>query len=300
MARYSASESRKAWVTRPLPGGSQTRTYLAQSINCASDVQSSTDLVVKLFKKNRSGVVGALNDEIESLCLLNGTFCSLSTSELSNSEWKIGVPELLFSSQEPPALITNYIEGSTLDAIFINPDEKTKKNFSIIIELISIALRKYWSDHSKIFGDLNYSNIICDIANKTLTFIDPGMPDNSYLCEGVSKKFWPSSHDFGYLMFEVIATNVKIGMLSRKRPEQRTDFVKHLVHHYMTQYIARSDSLHFLREMCSCSRFHVKRINVSKTPVGIWRHYVAEKTLSYIDRAEVELWKNHSVKIYSS
>ena len=167
-----------------------------------------------------------------------------------------------------------------MDTLLSCTDKNTQIVLSMLHNPIASSLQKYWSEHFRIIGDLNYNNMLCDLPAKTLIFVDPGVADPSISWKGTSKGFFPASHDLGYLLFEVCATNPKIELFSRDRARRRSLFVKQVIHCYMHRFIEEPHFDRFLNELYECSKLHATRIELPWGFRGVWRRYVAMRTLS--------------------
>ena len=275
ISQFDPNTPYNAWVIRPLQHGKQAKAFLAYNPNRKFDTTQSSHFVIKIFDKKKPNVTYALNNEYESLSLM-----SFSFRKLQVDGWKISVPSVSFLSHDPPALVMNYIQGIPLDDLLRRTDEKTRNILSTLYKPISLAFQKYWSDHSRIIGDLNYNNLLLDISTDTLIIVDPGVPDPSFIWNDTPNEFFPASNDLGYLLFEVCATNTKIRILSRDRAQRRSSFVQQLIRCYMHKFIEKSHYDNFLEELQECSNRHVTRIKLSWGVRGFWRRYVATKTLS--------------------
>ena len=188
------------------------------------------------------------------------------------------MPRPLLFTYDPPALLMSYVDGTPLDNLLSDVDKNIQKVLATLYSPIAKSLQKYWFEHCRMYGDLSYNNILCDVRGRNLFFVDPGAPNDSFNCRGVSEFFFPASRDLGYLLFEVCATNSRIQLFSRERAYRRSSFVERLIHVYMGLFVEESHFDCFLRELHECSTLHAGKIRVSWGPQGIWRHYVARRT----------------------
>jgi len=286
LSKYDQDTPPDAWEVVPLQFGMQAKTFSAYNRNVRLHKDAPSCVVVKLFNQERIDVLTALNDEYESLSLMGRSF-----QDFLIDDWKISAPRPLFITRNPPALVMSYVRGIPLDILLGDTDNNTQNVLSTLYKPIALSLQKYWSEHSRIIGDLNFNNILCDLPSKTLAFIDPGMPYLSFNCKDVPRVFSPPSHDLGYLLFEVCATNTKLYIFSLGKVRRRSYFVEQLIHCYMRYFVKETHFESFLNELHECSKFHVGRIELSWGLRGAWRYYVAKMTLLSLSRKIADIRK---------
>ncbi len=244
--------------TRLLAASTQARTFLVDVAD------RPTPIVAKLFR-DRPGVAGALDEEFESLALMNDAF-----RDLEVDGWRVAAPEPLFKRAAPPALIMTSVPGTTLEDLLQTLSAAERE---VLVRPVSGALAAYWSSSRRIVGDVTLSNILADTTARQLAFVDPGMPDPSFSCSGIPADFSPGSRDLAYLLFDVYATNVRLGLLARRRARTRAAFAAGVVGRHVSDHLAGPDLPAFFAELGGCVARHVARITVGG-PLGPWRRYV--------------------------
>src|SRR5439155_12914702 len=77
---------------------------------------------------------------------------------------------------------------------------------------VAAAMEKYWS-LGQLYGALSFCNILCDIEARQLSFIDVGLEADSFLCDGVAKRWYPASRDLAYMLYQT-GVRVKSSILN--------------------------------------------------------------------------------------
>lgn len=273
LLRYDQNVPPDKWVVLPFENGKQAKLFLAYIPEMDPEVELRSKLVIKLFNTKTENLKETLKEEYESLSLLENSFRNFNVND-----WHISAPRPRLLADNPSALIMSYVQGIRLEKLLLRGDQNKRFDLSALHNPIISSLQRYWTDHNRIFGDLNYRNILCNIQSKNIFFVDPGAPDPAHHKKSASKFFFPASHDLGYLLFDVCATNTKIQISSRDKACRRGSFVKQLVHCYMHNFVQEPYLERFLNELHECAKFHASRINSSWDLRGVWRFYVARRT----------------------
>jgi hypothetical protein len=149
------------------------------------------------------------------------------------------------------------------------------------------ALRCYWAGDARLYGDLILNNILCDIPSRTLSFVDPGMPERFYLCESAPLSWYPASRDLGFLLFwtaSLIRPSIAHPILHARQKLMAATIVRTFL-----------DGLEPARRLCAiaeieaCARLHIARMAVSASPRGVWRCLVKCAAATTITRILYEL-----------
>lgn len=240
-------------------------------------------VVVKLFKETRRGVAAALDDEFESLTLMTQAFRGVEVNG-----WPVIAPKLLFRSDSPAALVMTAVPGAPLDRIIHNLPPLVRCDLA---RRVSDALVSYWSSTGRIIADVTLSNILADTRERQLAFVDPGLPEPAFSCPGVLEDFAPGSRDLAFLLTNVLATNVRIGLKAPWRAQIRSAFAAEVVRHYAHQHLESAQLPAFLAELNSCANRHIDRIQL----VGVrrpWRRFVRRRVENRLANILVELNQN--------
>lgn len=286
LLQYDKNTPSDKWVVLPLDNGKQATIFLAYIQETNKKIELRSKLIIKLFSLKNENVKYAMKNEYESLSLLCKSFKNFNVNG-----WCISTPRPLLFIDNPSALIMSYVQGVSLEKLLLHKDQNRRFDISALLNPIISSLQRYWTDHNRIFADLNYNNILCCIQSKNIYFLDPGAPNPSFNLKFASKYFFPASHDLGYLLFEVCATNTKIQIFSPDRARRRASFVKQLIHRYMHYFVQEPRLERFLDEIHECAKFHVDRINLSWGFRGVWRRYVAKRTLLNLSQEVADIRK---------
>ena len=222
------------------------------------------ELVVKLYKASNGNIDEVVRDEFESLCRLNARL----DGRVING-WRIRTPAPLYCSGRPPGLVMTRVPGRSLNAHIRAGGAATSGDLDPLAGAIGTALLHYWDHESRIYGDIDFNNILCEPAAAVLSFVDPGMPEASYLCDGVDRRWHPASRDLAYLLFDV-ATSERLwfGRPAARRRQQ--ELAERVVHACLGRIDSAPAKAALLDEVDACARVHLRRIKASWSPAGIW------------------------------
>src|SRR5260370_12801329 len=93
--------------------------------------------------------------------------------------WKIFVPKPLYICASPLALVMTVVPGRTLILCLGNGDHATSQMLESAPPAIGSAMARRWPS-GQLHRDLNFNNILCDIHNKGLAFVNLALPPNSF------------------------------------------------------------------------------------------------------------------------
>lgn len=225
-------------------------------------------VVAKLFRSHRPDVFAAINDEFVSLGLMAGVF---RDAEIDG--WSVSVPEPLFRSEEPAGLLMTAVPGVPLNGLLTSLTPAVRHDLA---SRVCEALVMYWSRTGRLVADVNLSNILADVEERRLAIVDPGLPEADFLCPGVPDEFAPSSRDLGFLLFHVLANNVKVGLVARRTAQVRAMFAADVVHNYAERYLTSTQVPAFFAEVEACANRHIGRIPVGG-PKEPWRQFIRKR-----------------------
>lgn len=229
----------------------------------------SKPVIVKLFKEDWPDVADAVDDEFESLALMVGAF-----RDVEVDGWRITAPEPLLRSSAPPALVMTAVPGVTLEVLLPTLTSSERRDLA---RRVCEALVTYWSSAGRIVADVTLSNILVDAADRQLAFVDPGLPIPAFSCPGVPRAFAPSSRDLAYLLSHVLATNVRIGLVARRRARVRANFAVDVLQYYTSEHLTSDQLPAFFAELHGCAARYVALISVGSGPLEPWRRFVQER-----------------------
>lgn len=260
VARYSGNAVIRDM--RLLASSTQAKVFVVKLVGRPEPV------IAKLFRQQRLGVAAALDDEFESLALMARAF-----RDVEIDGWRVTAPTPVLRSFTPPALLMTAVPGVPLDQIIQTQTFSERRDLA---RLVCGALVVYWSSAGRIIADVTLSNILADAEGKQLAFVDPGLPEPAFSCADIASDFAPGSRDLAFLLVHVLATNVRIGLLAKKRARVRAAFAVAVVRHYAAEYLTSDQTSAFFAEVHGCATRHVARIPVGG-PREPWRRHVREQ-----------------------
>jgi len=171
------------------------------------------------------------------------------------------------------------VSGKRLEWCLQTGDNITPEVLESAPRAIAAAMKEYWS-FGHPYGELNLRNIMCDIKARTISFVDPGVRDNSHFCNDVATRWCPAARDIAYLLFDAGVT-VAIGNYSaRKRQQMFTDLA-------LQALVETVDSLEgkkrLLDEIEACAQARLNMLDASWSPRGLWHVLVKRIAARRID-----------------
>jgi hypothetical protein len=148
--------------------------------------------------------------------------------------------------------------------------------------VIIAAMEKCWLV-GQTHGDLNFDNILCDLADRALSFVDMGVPTTSLLGEDSTGCCHPASQDLGYMLYETGAkVRSTFGKPSSRLRKER--FAECVLRAFIETIAPREDKQRLLDEIHACARVHLKSLDLSLSPHGLWHAFVRSAASRCIDR----------------
>lgn len=281
------------WVAQRLAEGRQARLFTVRAGDGATACAGGDDgseLVVKLYRASGPDDRNAARDEFECLARLhsrlNGT---------THEGWNVRCPRPLHFCDRSAALVMTHVPGRTLSWYLARgADPAASDLLDSIPRAIVSALRSYWVGEPRLYGDLILNNILCDPATRTLSFVDPGMPERFYLCESAPLSWYPASRDLGFLLFwtaSLIRPSIAHPILHARRKLMAAEIVRI----FLDGLEPTTRRLQATAEIEACARLHVDRMAVSASPRGVWRRLVKCAAAATIARILDELRRTSSV-----
>jgi|SRR5688572_5866768 len=280
------------WVARRLAEGRQARLFSVRAGDgmtaCAGEDDGS-ELVVKLYRASGPDDRNAARDEFECLARLhsrlNGT---------THDGWNVRCPRPLHFCDRLAALVMTRVPGRTLTWHLAREAHPAASDLLVSIpRAIVSALRCYWVGEPRLYGDLILNNILCDPVTRSLSFVDPGMPERFYLCESAPLSWYPASRDLGFLLFwtaSLIRPSIAHPVLHARQKLMAAEIVRS----FLDGLEPTTRRLQATGEIEACARLHVDRMAVSASPRGMWRRLVKCAAAATIARILDELRRTSS------
>jgi hypothetical protein len=260
-----------------LGAGVQADLFVVRARDRSPLWQSHDELVVKLYKPTDSNVHEVARDEFESLDRLNARL----DGRVING-WRIRTPAPLYHSERPSGLVMTMVPGRSLNAHIRAGGAVIRGDLDRLAGAIGAALVHYWEHEARIYGDIDFNNILCEPAAGVLSFVDPGMPEQSYLCDGVDRRWYPASRDLAYLMFDV-ATSERLWFGRPTARKRQRELAERVVHACLAE-IGSAPAKALLNEVDACARAHLGRIKASWSLAGTWRRLLRRMAARTIDQ----------------
>lgn len=255
----------RSCLVEPIGRGVQAQAYSIRSGDRGPGRGAGPDLVLKLYRDGMPDPGPVAAEEFECLGQLHR---ALDGRLLGG--WTVRVPAPLARGEGPHALLMTRVPGRSLNAHLGGPGGGRARDRASLARAILAALEGYWRDAGRIYGDLDFNNILVDPATGTLAFIDPGMPGPAYLCEGVARSWAPASRDLAYLLFDA-AVSVRSDLGKRPLRGRRAEVIEAIVLGYAAWVGPEPDRLGLLDEVHACARAHLGRVRAGWSPAGAWR-----------------------------
>jgi hypothetical protein len=269
----------RPWAAEPLGAGEQAEAYSLRPLDGRPAWRSEPVLVFKMYRETVPGPSAVAAEEFESLRLLNA---SLDGREFAG--WAARAPFPLLLGNDPPALIMTRVPGRSINALLSGAAATRAPIPATLADAVAAALACFWQGAGRIYGDLDFNNILCDPGARTLSFVDPGMPGGEYLCEGVARDWFPASRDLAYLLFDV-AVSVRSHLGRRAARKLQIDLAGAIL-------LATADAIapgggkgRLLDEVHACTRVHLGRIRAGRSPAGAWRLFLKGHASRSLGRA---------------
>ncbi len=251
-------------VIEPIGEGVQADVHAVRAQNQGPLWQGHSRLAIKLYRPpDGTGVE-----------LARGQFAALSRlHEAVNGRtiegWTTLVPEPLYVSQGPQALVMTVAPGKELDWYLENDASLAPALLESAARAVVAALRQYWA-HGQVYGALSFSNILCDLDGKQLWFIDAGLEAHSFLCDGVERRWYPASRDLAYMLYQT-GVRVRRGAINPAARLRQERFAYAVLRTFVESLGSLEEKQSLLREVEACIQVHLRELGGSWSPRGLWR-----------------------------
>jgi hypothetical protein len=268
-----------ALVVRQINRGHQGDIYAVRRDDLQPLWGGYPELLVKMYKAT-SGDTGAIvHEAFQSMTRIN---TSLGGRVIAG--WSIWCPVPLFQCGSPAALVMTRVPGRPLDSYLRAGSELTPEVVDSITRVIVTCLTTYWADTCQPYGDLNFSNLLCDLPAQALSFVDPGIPEPIYRCDRVAKNWYPASRDLAHLLYHIASSlRPRLGDAGFRRRRRGKGLLEGILGLLLSGINPASRRKDLLDEIDSCARVHLGRIQVSWSPGGMWRRFVRQFASGSID-----------------
>jgi len=251
------------WVIEQLGEGDQAIVFAVRSQNWQPIRHTYRRFVIKLYKAAAAPNIELVRTQFEALSRLHESV----NGQIING-WKISTPAALYFCESPLALVMTMVPGRKLNSCLDTGENVTPEMLESASHAVVTVMERYWFD-SQLHGDLNFDNILCDIVGRDLSFVDLGALENCFFYDGVTKRWYPSSYDLAYMLFDTgVAVKNTIG-----RPGallRRQMFAHGVLRAFIETIGPFEEKQRMLDEIHACAREHLKTLDLSWSPRGLW------------------------------
>jgi hypothetical protein len=181
----------------------------------------------------------------------------------------------------PLALVMTMVPGRPLTSLLCDADNMTTEVLDTAPRAIVAAMERCWSV-GQLHGDLNFDNTLCDIANRSLSFVDLGLPTNSFLLgDDVPRRWYPASHDLAYMLYDT-GVRVKSTVGNPKARLRQKLFAESILRAFIETIGSFEEKQRLLDEIEACARVHLKAL-CSSSSLALWRMIVKKIAARRVD-----------------
>jgi tRNA A-37 threonylcarbamoyl transferase component Bud32 len=253
------------WSLRRLAFGGQAQLCMVRG--------GDRELVVKLFHAAAPELPQVVRTEHE---LLNKLARIVDGSRING--WTIRSPRSLYLSESPHALVMTMVPGVSLAS---RADDDCTCDHEVI-DAVARALLRFWQDAGILYGDLTLHNILVDEASRSISFVDCGVPESTWHCKNVERRWYPASRDLAYLLFSVAsAVRAYLGRSAVRR--RQLAVVETMLDACINGLATSGQRASLAGEIHACARVHAAGIRGGASPAGLWRRLVRRQTIRCID-----------------
>jgi hypothetical protein len=276
LQHFTQSGKDADWIIETLGEGDQANVHSVRPQNRQWIWQTHRTLVIKLYKPEWTPKVEAVRRQFEALLRLR-----VALHGHTINGWKISTPAPLFVCVSPLALVMTMVPGRPLTSLLDDADNVTPEVLDSVPRAVVAAMERCWSA-GQLHGDLNFDNILCDIANRGLSFVDLGLPTNSLLFDDdVPRRWYPASHDLAYMLYDT-GTRVKSTIGNPKARLRQQLFAESILRAFIETIGPFEEKQRLLDEIEACVRVFLKSLRPS-SPRELWRMIVKKIAARRID-----------------
>jgi hypothetical protein len=246
--------------------GGQATLYTAKT-EATADEALPQGLIIKVYHPWWPDLESVVQDEMACLSRLRSLLHGRTIEG-----WQLHVPTVLYRSRQPHAIVMSSVPGRSVAWHLKTAGVLDRLLWESVSRAAIGALEEFWADGCSLYGDLNFHNLLCDPASRQLSFVDPGKPDEAWLCPGVARQWFPASRDLAYLLYSVAsAVRSTLGKPGYRR--RQVWLAEHALRVVLNQHTS-ADRAALLDEIEACARLHLATIEVSRSLAGCWRAFV--------------------------
>jgi O-antigen/teichoic acid export membrane protein len=219
-------------------------------------------LAIKLYKSSAGCTVDFARTQFGMLA----AFREALDSHTAN-EWTTFVPAPLLFTASPLAVVMTVAGGKPLHGLLDADASPAPEVLGQLARAVVAALGRPWS-RGIAHGNLNLDNILCDIKEKRISFVDPSELAPSCRQSRIYDPWFPASCDLGHILYEE-ATNVR-RFIGRPRSRlRRWMFIETILRAHLETIGCPVEKKLFLGGVQSCGRAHLVMLPFSWSARGL-------------------------------
>jgi len=268
--------------------GSQAEIFSINSTNGEPIWRVSHSLVVKIYKAEAALMLEAVQAQFEALSRLHAALDGLHING-----WKILVPRPLYVCKAPLALVMTAVPGERIDACISKGDSLTFQVFPDAARVAATAMQACWS-RGRGHGDFGIQNLLFDVGNKDLSFIDAGTVDSCNTCNSGGARQNATVGDLAHLLSSV-TTDVMDLVNSQSTRLVKELFAENILLAVIENVDSEEEKERLLNEIWDCFQEHLPEwLEQSWSPKGMVHRFGAQiarnRVRSIIERVNIH-WK---------
>jgi hypothetical protein len=276
--QFTKSSNERRWAIEQLGEGEQAHVLVIRSLDQQPVWHTHGSLAIKLYKPAATQNSEMVREQFDQLCRLHA---ALDGRFIDG--WKMFVPKPLYICASPLALVMTVVPGRALSLCLKDGDHATSEMLESAPRAIGSAMERCWSA-GQLHGDLNLDNILCDIANRGLSFVDLDLPTNpSLLGDNVPRRWYPASYDLAYMLYDT-GMRVKSTFRNPKARLRQQLFFRNVLRTFIETIGPFEEKQRLLDEIHACARAHLKSVDLSLSPRGLWNVLLRRVASRRIDR----------------
>jgi serine/threonine protein kinase len=276
LQQFTLSSKDGGWIVERLDEGGHGHVFAIRSHDGQPVWRNHRSLVIKLYKPAATPSVELARAQFEAL---SWVYTALNGRDING--WKISTPLPLYVCKSPDALVMTPVPGVKLTSLLELDNKLSAEVLKSISRAVVAAMHTCWAT-GKLHGDLHPDNILSDVAARNLSFVDLGMPASFSVRDHATERWYPASNDLAYLLY---ATEVRfkrdIGHPSARARKQA--FAENVLRAFVETIGPAEEKQLALDEIQAFTRLHLKGLDASLSPRGLWKALVRRVASRRID-----------------
>ena len=265
------------WSVRKLADGGQARLFTVEARE-AETPPAADGLIVKVYYGDGVAEREAVRDEYECLRRLHARL-----DGTTQHGWRVCCPRPVHLCTRSAALVMTRVPGIPLSRHLASREGPPSEVLESVARAAVSCLRRYWEGEARLYGDLILNNILCDLPSRTLSLVDPGMPEPFYDCAAAPRAWYPASRDLGFLLFWT-ASLVRASIPHPVLHARQKRMTGRILRTFLEGFESAAERTDATNEIEACARLHLARMATPLSPQGIWRRLVKRATTRTVTR----------------